>query len=510
MSAKKIFDCFIFYNEIELLRIRFDELYDLVDHFVVCEANVTFQGKAKPLVFEQYKAEFKRFADKIIHIVVDDMPGSTQMPNAVEIPKGAASGQRGITAERAFWAREHHQRNALRRGLKTAEPRDVVCISDCDEIISGDAVRQLREHDGYFLLDMPMYQFFLNMCAQASGWRKAFAYSYELDAEIGDFNVIRTQEIKSYERFAGRNHYVRQSGWHFTFLGGAAQVKDKLEAYSHAGGWQGEMRNDGALAEQMLALREVGGTKVLRLQEIDESFPSLIKRDRKRFLEAGLAKDSRTRLAELERLWSAADAQSRTFTQLYRRALRMLDECREALKQQGLIVPCAVNLISSSKRFDSGWNPGMQSIRALPTSAVPVPLDASRTDSASAPQGVLMQHVRDSVEITTDTNVGYFNLLPVVPGRAYTASCHIWLPHDFSGQRVELFLDDWPDQRRSSAALERRDRWQRIETHGVAPTGALGCNLVLRVQTKPRCSLFSSAWQLEEGDLASPYLATDG
>jgi beta-1,4-mannosyl-glycoprotein beta-1,4-N-acetylglucosaminyltransferase len=486
--SKKIYDCFIFYNELELLRIRFDELYDLVDHFVVCEATVTFQGKAKALTFDQHKKEFRQYADKIIHVVVDDMAVNHAVTDGASRPK-----------EAAFWSREHHQRNSIRRGLESAAPEDIVCISDCDEILSRDTIRFLRGNAGYFLLDMPMYQFFLNMCAQNAGWRKAFAYSYALDRAVGDFNFIRTHEDESHERFAGQNHRVTNAGWHFTFLGGAKQVREKLEAYSHAGCWQREMQNDEVLSEQMLALREVGGSKVLRFHPIDESFPSRVQREREQYCASGLAKDNLTRLKELETLWSASDNRHRACSQLYRQTLRLLEESRRALGTQGIRVPASVNWIPSSQKFGLGWNRGVQSQRACLSDAVP----------AAVPGSLPMQHARDASAITPDSNVGYFNLVPVVPGRTYTASCLVWLPEHFLGQIVELSLDDWPVQRKSGAAIEVTGRWQRIESHGIAPSNVMGCNVVLRITAREACTLYSSCWQFEEGDTATDYLATD-
>ena len=50
-GAKKIYDCFIFFNELDLLELRLEEHFDRVDIFVLCEANTTFTGRPKPLVF---------------------------------------------------------------------------------------------------------------------------------------------------------------------------------------------------------------------------------------------------------------------------------------------------------------------------------------------------------------------------------------------------------------------------------------------------------------------------
>ncbi len=40
----KIYDCFTFYNEFELLELRLKLLAPYVDYFVLSEANVTLRG----------------------------------------------------------------------------------------------------------------------------------------------------------------------------------------------------------------------------------------------------------------------------------------------------------------------------------------------------------------------------------------------------------------------------------------------------------------------------------
>ena len=90
-----IFDCFTFNDELELLEIRLNVLKDVVDRFVLVEATKTFTNKSKPLIYEENKDRFKEFADKIIHIVVDDFPDDDNP-----------------------WARENWQRNKIMEGLK--------------------------------------------------------------------------------------------------------------------------------------------------------------------------------------------------------------------------------------------------------------------------------------------------------------------------------------------------------------------------------------------------------
>ena len=49
----KIYDCFTFFNELELLDLRLKELYNHVDCFVLVEATLTHTGKPKELIFEK-------------------------------------------------------------------------------------------------------------------------------------------------------------------------------------------------------------------------------------------------------------------------------------------------------------------------------------------------------------------------------------------------------------------------------------------------------------------------
>jgi hypothetical protein len=286
---RRIFDCFIFFNEIELLQLRLRELYDLVDHFVVCEAPVTFRGHEKPLHFAEHPELFRQYSSKIRHVVVDDMP-ETRSP----------------------WDREYHQRSAIRRGLFDMRPGDVVMVSDADEIIAPSAVRYVRAHDGYFMFDMPMYQFYINMRALPSGWAKAFAYTWEMDPEIGDYNWIRGHELQSFERFPNRHHKVERAGWHFTFLGGADAVRAKLGSYSHSERWQRTMLQAGQIERQLNALKDVGGGRFLEFCRLDDAFPETVREFAVDYAKAGLLKDIYDRVRELEGEVALVDRERRT------------------------------------------------------------------------------------------------------------------------------------------------------------------------------------------------------
>ena len=73
-GVMKIFDCITFFRELELLDLRLMELYDVVDHFVIVEATRTHQGRPHDPVFLAHRQRFLPFLDKIIHVLVDDLP----------------------------------------------------------------------------------------------------------------------------------------------------------------------------------------------------------------------------------------------------------------------------------------------------------------------------------------------------------------------------------------------------------------------------------------------------
>lgn len=55
------------FNEIDILRIKLELLWDVVDYFVIGEMSTTFNGHQKPLVFEEVRSLFGKFSEKIIY-----------------------------------------------------------------------------------------------------------------------------------------------------------------------------------------------------------------------------------------------------------------------------------------------------------------------------------------------------------------------------------------------------------------------------------------------------------
>ena len=115
----KIIDCFIFYNELDLLNYRLNILNEYIDFFVIVESTHTFTGNPKPLYYDQNKEMFNKFNKKIIHIIVNDVPYI--IPN-ININNNEQ------------WQNEFHQRNSMKKGIDIISDK----LDDDDIILSSD------------------------------------------------------------------------------------------------------------------------------------------------------------------------------------------------------------------------------------------------------------------------------------------------------------------------------------------------------------------------------------
>lgn len=266
---KKIFDCFMFFNEIELLKVRLEEIHSVVDFFVICESPVTFRGEPKPLHFKESEALFEKYRHKIIHVVVDDLP-ETQNP----------------------WDREFAQRDALVRGCRMADDDDMIMISDADEIPRRETVIEVRNSDGFVAFDMPMYQYYMNLRAEASGWNRAFAVSWKDRHQLRNFTSGRVDKHLVREDFRDRYKEISRAGWHFTYLGGADTIRTKLKSFSHTEEWFQNMLNEQGIENQVVDGGVVGNYwHLAEYVPIDESFPEFVRRNAEYFRQIGYIKD---------------------------------------------------------------------------------------------------------------------------------------------------------------------------------------------------------------------------
>ena len=283
VSDKMIYDCFTFFNELDLLEIRLNVLAPVVDKFVIVEATRTHSGKPKSLYYETNKARYAMFADKIIHVVVDDFSEVKESSSAME----------------QAWARENIQRNAIIRGLEFAGAEDLVIISDLDEIPNLESARSFMAcPSGVARFEQRLGCYYLNMftCAQKTMRAGSIMMRRRTldDARIcgrpdarGDGVVSYVNEgitITKWRRYLRNERIIRNGGWHFSYLGGADVVAEKLKSIVEGG-----LVVDSTRLREYALARIANGEDILKrgermvAREIDDFFPPYIRNNQQRY-----------------------------------------------------------------------------------------------------------------------------------------------------------------------------------------------------------------------------------
>jgi beta-1,4-mannosyl-glycoprotein beta-1,4-N-acetylglucosaminyltransferase len=200
-----IIDCFLFYNECDMLEYRLEVLFNSVDYFVIVESTLTFAGNEKKLFFKENSERFEKYKSKIIHIIVDDTP---QTDNA--------------------WDRERFQRNSIKRGIEkiVCKDDDLILISDVDEIPDISTIKNCENYIKrvhMVMLEQDFYYYSLNY-DQIKKWYFARVITYSLFKHFSS----SSEKIRSTQC-----NVLQKGGWHLSYFGGAEFIKNKLEQFSH-------------------------------------------------------------------------------------------------------------------------------------------------------------------------------------------------------------------------------------------------------------------------------------
>lgn len=240
----KIFDCFQFFNELEILEFRLELLYGLVDYFVLVECRKTHMGHDKPLYYLENKDRYSKYNEKIIYVLLDDLP------------QYQGEGDFGNV---------EYMRDQIMQGLAgKCMPDDLILISDVDEIpnpkilhniskvrvdisprlnsVFAKIVLKLRYLScsnrseikniltkrylpmshvlKYTPIEMEegLFYYYMN-CRSRGKWHSAVLSLY---------SVMMMPNMMRQQSMSRRFPVIHNAGWHFSYLGGIDMVKQKL------------------------------------------------------------------------------------------------------------------------------------------------------------------------------------------------------------------------------------------------------------------------------------------
>lgn len=206
-----IFDTFTFFNELDLLELRFKILDKYVDKFILVESNQTFSGQPKPLYyFESFYEEvdgktvfkensrFAKWDHKVIHIVV----GNTEVTD-------------GNLFKRHYLCYE-----AIEEELMKYDPDDIAFCSDLDEIWNPLRINDID--DKPHSLIQHNYSYYLNYLSNE-------VWTGSLMTKVKNIYLGFNKQNRTTKPFP-----LQDGGWHFSNQGGVEQIIKKLEAYDHS------------------------------------------------------------------------------------------------------------------------------------------------------------------------------------------------------------------------------------------------------------------------------------
>ncbi|MEO1328222.1 MAG: hypothetical protein AAFW46_01015 [Pseudomonadota bacterium] len=239
-----VYDCFPFFQELDILEIRLAELYDVVDFFILGEARETFQGASKPLYFQENRARFAPYLDKICTVTV----AGSDDPGPYRARRYDATKSRRSPA----WTRQGAQRNALIAGLADARPDDWVLLSDLDEIPRGRVVGRVAQDPvfrrGVHIFENDYFKYALDRRRVGEPWCGARMLERRAVRTMQDVRMLRHEphqkSIAPWLTWRSRTmletralvfpQRIPDAGWHLTWIG---EIESNLyKARSLSGG----------------------------------------------------------------------------------------------------------------------------------------------------------------------------------------------------------------------------------------------------------------------------------
>jgi len=248
----KIYDCFMFNNEIELLNIRLNILDQYVDHFVIIESAETHSGIKKKLTFDIEK--FPKFKNKIIYGVIE------------KFPKKFSS-----------WEKENYQRNFISHFLNKADDDDFIIISDLDEIPNLENINLQNLNEKIIIFQQRLFFYKLNFGELSPSWhgsrcvRKKNLKNPQWLRNLKTYKkykFFRLDKIYFSATYEHNFKVIENGGWHFTWLGDIKFIKNKLKSFAHTELNKLEINNDEFINNCIKNMKPIEHKQELELRKL--------------------------------------------------------------------------------------------------------------------------------------------------------------------------------------------------------------------------------------------------
>ena len=229
----KIYDCFMYFDEDVILDLRLNILNPFIDYFVIVESTFNHKGEKRKLKFDINK--YKKFENKIIYLIFDKEPSGIEKVFDTD-NEGEVSRKLILNAA----SRENGQRNFISKGLERANEKDLILISDVDEIPNLEKINWNTLKNQILLFKQDMFYYKLNLRLPDLIWsgskacRKKYLKSPQWLRNVKDkkYSFFRLDTLFSEKKYINIK-FINNGGWHFSNIKTAAEIEYKLKSYLH-------------------------------------------------------------------------------------------------------------------------------------------------------------------------------------------------------------------------------------------------------------------------------------
>ena len=228
-----IIDCFLFFQELDILEIRLEYLYDFVDKFIIVEANESFAGNKKEFNFENNIHLFKKYIDKIHYYKIKDKHKNHDLlmqylnkkrdPNLKKI-REHLNKHNYYDKEKLNWVLESYHRECIHIPLaKLCKDEDTIIFSDIDEIPEYKIIKNINNIQTPFVCRQKEFKYFLN----------SYSNNKWIGSSIFKYSQIKSKSLNKIRKESKRLKILYPGGYHFTSIGNKKNIINKIENWGH-------------------------------------------------------------------------------------------------------------------------------------------------------------------------------------------------------------------------------------------------------------------------------------
>ena len=230
----------MFYDEKTLLDIRLNILNEHVDYFVIVESRYFHNGVKRQLKFNIN--DYTKFRDKIIYITHDEQSDKLKT-------LGPHDSENEKSYKLIFNAhiRENDQRNKIIEGLTSANSKDLILISDVDEIPNLENLNLKDIKNEILIFEQNIFYYKLNRYLPNFKWfgtkacikKNLICPQWLRNIKSNKYSFYRIDTIFSDTKYINKK-YIKNGGWHFSNLKNASDIELKLKSYLHHHDYESE------------------------------------------------------------------------------------------------------------------------------------------------------------------------------------------------------------------------------------------------------------------------------